>query len=219
MNPFPTLFLCSISVLSPVAATDAPTVLRTFRPGGEGGWDYLAVDAKAGRIYVTRSTRVRVLDRDGRVAGEIPGTSGVHGVALCADLDRGWTSNGKAGTVTVFRLSTLNVEKEVPVSGQNPDAILYDPATRQVFTFNAGSHDATVLDAAIDEVKATIPLPGKPEFAVADGKGKVYCNDQDHALAGENDQGYGSEGWTGLGHGWDRAAPRRKSAGGARSQT
>jgi YVTN family beta-propeller protein len=155
-------------------------VLRTFKVGGDGRWDYVAVDPQANRLYVPRSTRVMVLDLDGHVKGEIPGTAGVHGVAFCRELDRGWTSNGQAGTVTVFKLSTLAVEKVVPVTGQNPDAILYDPATRQVFTFNGRSHNVTVLDAQTSTVKGTIPVPGKPEFAVTDGHGTVFCNDEDH---------------------------------------
>jgi DNA-binding beta-propeller fold protein YncE len=156
-----------------------PEVLRTFKIGGEGRWDYVALDPAGGRLYVPRSNRVMVLDLDGRVKGEVPGTAGVHGVALCRELDRGWTSNGQAGTVTVFRLSTLEVEKVVKTTGENPDAILFEPATRRVFTFNGRGKNATVLDALSAEVVATIPMGGKPEFAACDGAGRVFVNNED----------------------------------------
>ncbi len=149
--------------------------------GGEGRWDYITVDPEGGRLYVPRSSHVMVLDLDGRVTGDLPGTAGVHGVAFSRALDRGWTSNGQSNTVTVFRLSTLAVEKVVPIPGQGPDAILFDPATRKVFTFNGRSRSVTVLDAATSAVEATFPVAGKPEFAVSDGHGTLYVNDEEHA--------------------------------------
>lgn len=155
-------------------------VAQTIAVGGEGGWDYLVVDAAARRLYVTRGTRVMVFDADtlARV-GEIPDTAGVHGVALAPELHRGFTSNGRAGTVTVFDPATLKTLSTVKVTGQNPDAILYEPRSKQVFTFNGRSGDATALDAESGKVRATIPLGGKPEFAVADPEGLVYVNIED----------------------------------------
>jgi DNA-binding beta-propeller fold protein YncE len=120
-----------------------------------------------------------VLDLDGRVKGEIPGTAGVHGVALSPELDRGWTSNGQSGTVTVFKLSTLEVLKVLKTTGENPDAILFEPASRRVFSFNGRGKNATVFDALSAEVVGTIPMGGKPEFAVCDGSGRVYVNNED----------------------------------------
>jgi YVTN family beta-propeller protein len=153
---------------------------KTLPIGGEGGWDYLAVDSAARRLYVTRSTRVTVLDADtGKLVGEIPNLSGVHGVALAAGLGRGFISNGRADKVTVFDLKTLQVLAELKSTGQNPDAILYDPASRRVFAFNGRSGSATVFDAATGQVAATIPLGGKPEFAASDGKGMVFVNIED----------------------------------------
>ncbi len=167
------------SAKAPAAAASSQGVLRTLRVGGEGGWDYVTLDAEAGRLYVPRSTRVLVLDLEGHAKGEIPNTSGVHGVALAKDLDRGFTSNGRANTMTVFKLSTLEVIKEVKTTGENPDAILYDAATRQVFTFNGRGKNATVFNAESLEVKGTIPIGGKPEFSVSDGKGRVFVNVED----------------------------------------
>ncbi len=153
---------------------------KTIPLGGDGGWDYLAFDSAARRLYVTRATRVIVLDPDtGKVVGEIPNLSGVHGVALAPDLGRGFISNGRADKVTVFDLKSLKVLSELKSTGQNPDAILYDPASHRVFAFNGRSGSATVYEAASGQVAATIPLGGKPEFAASDHKGSVFVNIED----------------------------------------
>ena len=147
--------------------------------GGEGGWDYLIVDDISRRLYVTHATKVHVLNADTlAVIGEIPNTEGVHGVAIASEFGRGFTSNGRTATVSIFDLKTLKVVGEVPV-GENPDSIRFDVASKKVFVFNGRSHDATVIDAASGKVVATIPLGGKPEFSVADGKGRVYVNNED----------------------------------------
>ncbi|HVR08178.1 MAG TPA: hypothetical protein VMW75_09025, partial [Thermoanaerobaculia bacterium] len=166
------------------AATPAPPtgyrIHKTIALGGDGGWDYLAFDSAARRLYITRSTRVVVLDPDsGKTVGEIPNLSGVQGVALAQDLGRGFISNGRSDQVTVFDLKTLGVLSELKSTGQNPDAILYDPATHRVFAFNGRSGSATVFEGASGKVAGTIPLGGKPEFAASDGKGSVFVNIED----------------------------------------
>jgi DNA-binding beta-propeller fold protein YncE len=115
----------------------------------------------------------------GSSIGDIPNTTGVHGIALAQDLGKGFTSNGRENTVTVFDLKTLKETTKIKIDGENPDAILYDPATHRVFTFNGRSKNSTVIDATKDTVVATIPLDGKPEFGVSDGKGKVFVNIED----------------------------------------
>jgi YVTN family beta-propeller protein len=161
-------------------ASSGYRVHRTIAVGGDGGWDYLAFDSAARRLYITRSTRVIVLDPDsGKAVGEIPNLSGVHGVALAPDLGRGFISNGRSDTVTVFDLKSLKVLSELKSTGQNPDAILYDPASHRVFAFNGRSGSATVFDAAGGKVAATIPLGGRPEFAASDGRGNVFVNIED----------------------------------------
>jgi YVTN family beta-propeller protein len=123
---------------------------------------------------------VQVVDtKTGKLAGTIPNTKGVHGVALAPEFNKGFISNGGDSSVTVFNLQTLDVITNVKVTGQNPDAILYDPYSKLVFTFNGRSSDATVLDAKTDTVVATIALEGKPEFAVTDNNGKIYVNIED----------------------------------------
>src|SRR4051794_11638113 len=162
------------------AAGSGYHVIKRLPVGGEGGWDYLTVDAAARRLYVTRGTHVMVLDLDSdKVVGDIPNLSGVHGVALAPELGRGFISNGKSSEVTVFDLKTLKVLQTVKVTGENPDAILYDPFSKKVFAFNGRSGNATVIDANTYAVAGTIPLGGKPEFATTDLQGRVFVNVED----------------------------------------
>jgi DNA-binding beta-propeller fold protein YncE len=154
-------------------------VLKKYDVGGEGGWDYLTMDSAARRLYISRGTRVQVFDVDeGKVVGEVANTPGVHGIALVPKLDRGFTSNGREGTVTVFDLKTLKELDRVKV-GQNPDGIIYDPMSGRVFTFNGRSRDATAIDAETAKVAGTVALGGKPESAVSDEQGQIYVNMED----------------------------------------
>jgi hypothetical protein len=147
--------------------------------GGEGGWDYLAVDSHANRLYISRGTHVMVIDTDtDKVVGDIPDTPGVHGIAVATELNRGFISNGKANTASIFDLATLKVIGQVK-TGENPDAILYVSATKRVLTFNGKSKDATVFDAVSGKVLGTIALGGKPEFATSDNAGRVFVNIED----------------------------------------
>jgi DNA-binding beta-propeller fold protein YncE len=147
---------------------------------GDGGWDYLVVDDSTSRLYVSHGTIVQVVDiKKNKVIATIPDTKGVHGIALAMDFNKGFISNGKDTSVTVFDLKTLKVDTIIKVSGNNPDAILYDPFSQKVFTFNGRSSNSTVIDAKTDKVIGTINLPGKPEFSVTDGKGKIYVNIED----------------------------------------
>ena len=173
------IFCSLILAANSYAADSGYHILKRLKVGGEGGWDYLTVDGPARRLYVSRSSHVMVIDLDtDKVVGDIPNTPGVHGVAVARELNRGFTSNGKADTSTIFDLKTLKVLGEVKTGG-NPDAIVYDFVSNKVFTFNGRSKDATVIDAFLGKVVGTIPLGGKPEFAAADGKGKVYVNIED----------------------------------------
>jgi DNA-binding beta-propeller fold protein YncE len=174
------LIFCSLLIGTISYAADTGYhVIKELHLGGEGGWDYLTVDSAARRLYISRSTHVMVIDMDtDKVAGDIADTPGVHGIAIAPELNRGFTSNGKANTATIFDLKTLEVLGQVK-TGENPDAILYDPASKRVFTFNGRSHDTTVFAADSGKVVGSIPLGGKPEFAAADGRGKVYVNIED----------------------------------------
>jgi len=157
-------------------------LLKTVPVGGTGGWDYLAVDEANRRLYVSHETEVDVLDVDsGAAVGKITNTLGVHGIAIAPESNRGFTSNGKASSVTIFDSKTLATIGEVP-TGKKPDAIVYDPATQRVFAMNGASNTSTVIDAASGKVIGTIELNGGPEFATADGSGSVYVNLEDESL-------------------------------------
>jgi DNA-binding beta-propeller fold protein YncE len=161
------------------AAATGYHVVGEIKIGGEGGWDYLTVDSAARRLYVSHATHVVVVDLDAnKVVGDIPETPGVHGIAIAPELNRGFVSNGRGNNVTIFDLKTL---KEVgkAATGENPDSIRYDATSGRVFTFNGRSKNATAIDAKSGKVIGTIALPGKPEFSIADGKGKVYVNIED----------------------------------------
>jgi len=154
-------------------------LLKKVVLGGEGFWDYLTCDSAARRVYISRGTHVMVVDADSyAVVGDIPGTEGVHGIALAHEFGRGFTSNGRTNTVTIFDLQTLKILGTAP-TGTGPDAILYDPASKRVFTFNGRGGDATAVDAATGTAAGTIALGGRPEFAVADGQGQIYNNLED----------------------------------------
>ncbi len=178
------LVLCGYGTAGEPAASGYH-VLKTIKPGGEGRWDYLTMDSASRRLYISRATRVQVVDVDeGKLVGEIANTPGVHGIALDAKRNQGFTSNGGDNTVTVFDLKTLAEKSRVKV-GTGPDGILYDPASDRVFTFNGRGKDATAVSAETGKVDGTVALGGKPESAVADEKGMIYVNleDKDEIVA------------------------------------
>jgi YVTN family beta-propeller protein len=172
------LIIATLAAAAAGARADSTwTLLDRWTVGGSGGWDYLTFDSPGNRLFMSRATHVDVLDtRSGKIIGAIPDTEGVHGIALARDLHRGFTSNGKSDSVTAFDLDTLKTIKRAPVSGHNPDAILYEPAGKHVFTFNGRSKDVTVLDADTLAIVRTLPVPDKPEFAVDGGNGEIYVN-------------------------------------------
>ncbi len=163
------------------AAATGYHILNEIMIGGEGGWDYSAVDSAARRLYVSHATHVVVVDVDtNKVVGDIPDTPGVHGIAIAGDLGKGFISNGRGNNVTIFDLKTLKATGTVTTE-MNPDAITYDPVSKRVIAFNGRSRSATVIDAKTGAAVATVPLGGKPEFGVADGKGRIYDNLEDSA--------------------------------------
>src|SRR3954467_2912947 len=184
---FLAFILQSVSARAQEKSPSGYHIIKKFKLGGEGGWDYLTFDAKGGRLFISRSTHVMVVDAEkGTVLGDIPDTQGVHGIALVEELGKGYTSNGRTSSVTVFDLKTLKVLKQIPV-GKNPDAIIYDPASKRVFTMNGASDDATAIDPQSETVAGTIALDGKPEFAEADDSGHVFVNLEDKSAIAELD--------------------------------
>jgi DNA-binding beta-propeller fold protein YncE len=154
-------------------------VIKTISVPGDEGWDYVAVDSDARRVYVSHATHVVVLDADTyAIVGDIPDTQGVHGISIAPDLGRGFVSDGRANTVTIFDPKTLKTLGTVK-TGTNPDAIIYDPHTKRVFAMNGRSQDTTAITASDGTVAGTLALGGKPEFAVADGHGNIFVNIED----------------------------------------
>jgi YVTN family beta-propeller protein len=154
-------------------------LIKRVSIGGEGGWDCLFVDSSAKRCYISHQSHVVVLDiAKDVVIGDISNTPGVHGIAIAYGLHKGYISNGGDNSVTVFNPDTLKETGRIKV-GDKPDVILFDPATKRIFTFNGGSKDSTVINAANDTVIGTIPLGGRPEFAASDEKGRVFVNIED----------------------------------------
>jgi YVTN family beta-propeller protein len=164
---------------SQAAGSSGYHVVKTLPIAGNEGWDYIVVDSDARRVYVSHSSHVVVLDADTYAeVGSIPDTQGVHGIAIAAELGRGFISNGRANTVTIFDKKTLKTLSTVS-AGKNPDAIVYDAGTKRVFTMNGSSKDTTAINAGDGSVAGTLALGGKPEFAVADGKGSIFVNIED----------------------------------------
>jgi DNA-binding beta-propeller fold protein YncE len=171
----PALLLTAVAA----AAKNPPQYqqVNKFVLGGSGGWDYLLYDPNADRLFITRGTRVLVVDANtGKQTGELPAT-GAHGVALVQDKNRGFISNGRAGTVTVFDLTTLKPTGDIKV-GENPDAIIYDPNSKHVIVMNGRSHNLMAIDPGSLKVVADVPLGGKLEFAATD-PGHIYVNVED----------------------------------------
>lgn len=161
---------------STLAAEVSYQLVKTVPVPGNGGWDYVCADTPNRRLYISHGSEVDVLNLDTRqLAGKIPNTNGVHGIAVADNINRGYTSNGRDSQITIFDLRTLALLGTVK-TGLHPDAILYDAYSNRVFTFNAGSKNATAISAETGKVAGTIALPGRPEFAASDAKGSVFVN-------------------------------------------
>ncbi|MDP4231698.1 MAG: YncE family protein, partial [Bacteroidota bacterium] len=147
--------------------------------GGDGGWDFMTIDAERRHLFIAHSTQVEVYDLEkDSVIHHILNTEGVHGIAVASAEGHGFISCGKSNTVLMFDLNTFDTLRRIPV-GTKPDAIIYDPYSKHIFVMNADSHDISVLDATNGSVESTIKLSGAPEFAVSDEQGKVFVNLED----------------------------------------
>jgi DNA-binding beta-propeller fold protein YncE len=184
--------IAAVLVVSALAAAcasspghEAPAAYRVLSNatlGGEGRWDLLAVDPRTHRVFVSRSDHVDVIDGDGtRRVGGIAGTDGVHGIAADPALGRGFSTNGKSNSLTEFDLATLARIRDIPLSGQSPDAILVEPLSGLVFAFNARSNNVSIVDPASGRETRTLAFQGNPELAVHDGRGHVFVNIEDTA--------------------------------------
>jgi YVTN family beta-propeller protein len=177
------LLLWAIILICPViifSQTSGYKITGKIDIGGKGWWDYAAVDAHMQRLYVSHADRVHVINlKTNKVIGEIDGLNGVHGIVFADNLGKGFISNGRSDTVTVFDLKTLKVTGSIHVTGKDPDAIVFDPFTQRIFTMNGRSSNITAIDAKTDKVVGTIKLEGGPEFVVSNNKGLIYVNLED----------------------------------------
>lgn len=175
------MFFMGIHPLIASAESTGYQVTSTQLLGGTGSWDYLTFDNNTRQLFIARrELGVNVVNVDThQLIGAIKNTSGVNGIALVPEFNRGYATLGEEDLVAVFNLTTLAPIGEIIV-GKDPDCITYDPATKRVFTINGEGESITVIEAASGKVVGTIPLPSKKtEFAVADGKGKLFVNLQD----------------------------------------
>ena len=184
------LFLAGFVFLAPgtVPAQAAPyRVIATYQLGGDGSWDYLAFDGRDHRLFIARQNRVMVVDpATGVLEGEVPGINGAHGTAFDYADGRGFATSGSDSSVVMFDLKTLKVLGRIPAQ-VDADAILFDPATRHVFTMNGDAHSSSVIDPVTGKNIGTVQLGGKPEFGVSAGNGKLYANITDRGEVVEID--------------------------------
>ena len=180
-----TLLLSSLLAASYLSAAPQSTgvsgyhLIKKVKLGGTGGWDYLEVDPATHHLFISRGSHVIVVDPDqGKIIGDIPDTQGVHGIALADEFNKGFTTNGRSSDSTIFDLTSLKVLGNAKTD-KDSDAIIYDPFSKRVFTFNGDANTASAIDAASGKVAGTFPLGGGPEFGASDGKGKIFVNIED----------------------------------------
>jgi hypothetical protein len=172
----------AILVITGAAASQAADyhLVKKIVLGGDGGWDYFKADPVTHRVFIARGAHLMVLNPDGTIVQDVTGIKGSHAVDFAPDLKRVFTSNGGANSVTILDEDTLRIIADVKIAKRDTDAILYEPTSKRVFTFNGeGGNDATAIDAKTGEVLGSIPLGGKPEFAQTDSAGRVFVNNED----------------------------------------
>jgi DNA-binding beta-propeller fold protein YncE len=154
-------------------------VRASYALPGPGRWDLLAVDPARGNVFVTRGDRVQVMDENGHLVGAVTGTEGAHGVAIVPELGRGFATNGRANSLSEFDLASFSQVRDIPLGGRSPDAVLYEPETRHLFVFDAGSDEVSVVDPGAGKELVRIKLDGNPELAASDRHGHVFVNIED----------------------------------------
>jgi DNA-binding beta-propeller fold protein YncE len=181
------LLACALPLHAQDRATEPYRITHTYVLGGDGFWDYVTADAASRRLFIGRQNRLMVVDEnDGKLLGEIKGLGGAHGAAVAPGTGRGFATAGEDAAVVVFDLETLQRTGSIP-AGDDADAIIYDAASRRVFSFNGDANTATAIDPQSVKAIANIELGGKPESAAAALDGKVYVNLVDKAEVVEID--------------------------------
>src|SRR6202162_5976886 len=151
-------------------------VTHTYTLGGDGSWDYIVPDPPHHRLFIARQNPVMVVEEaKGTLLGEVTGIQGAHGTAIAEGAGHGFATSGNDQSVVMFDLKTFKVLGRIPAA-EDADAILYDSASKRVFTLNGDAHSSTVIDPRAGTLIANIPLGGKPEYGASAGDGKVYAN-------------------------------------------
>ena len=168
----------AVAIMASALSAQAPGyhITASYSLGGSGSWDYLAFDGVGHRLFIARSNRVMVVDAvTGKLLAEIPGLKGAHGVAFSYENNRGFATEGSGATVAMFDLTSLQVLSHIQAA-DDADAVVFDPASKRVFSLNGDAGSASVIDAMTGKNIGTIALGGKPEFGVSAGNGKLYVN-------------------------------------------
>src|SRR5882672_5265177 len=180
MKTFFSILFFFMSMTGLLAQLKQYVFLKNIDLPGNGKWDYLKIDSKNERLFVSHQDRVHIVDlTTEKPIGEITGLKGVHGIALAEEFNKGFISNGTDNTITIFDFTTLKVLKTINIPGKKADAILYDEFSKQVLVFNNGSGNVVAINAATDAAQGPMEVAGAPEFAVSDGKGTVFNNNED----------------------------------------
>ena len=177
-----TLILFAITIAVAITKAQSATglhITKTFHIASAGGWDYLEVGPVNDWLYISHGTQVNILNKNtGDSVGVIENTTGVHGIAFDLANKKGFTSNGRINTVTVFDMNTNKVLAQI-ATGQNPDAIIYEPFSKKIITCNGRSKNLSIIDPILNKVIDSVEIGGKPETAVSDGMGKLFVNNED----------------------------------------
>jgi DNA-binding beta-propeller fold protein YncE len=173
------LIVLASLVAAPSLVAQSPQsyeVTHTYNVGGEGGWDYVVTDGPRHRVFIGRQNRVMVVDmNDGHLIGEVTGINGAHGTALVTDIGRGFATSGNDSSIMMFDLKSYKSQLKIPAA-EDADAIIYDPVSKKVFSFNGDANSSTVVEPRRGTRVSNIPLGGKPEYGQSAGNGKVYVN-------------------------------------------
>ena len=185
MRAFAVMF--ALATVLPAQTAGPYAITRTFPVGGEGSWDYIVPDPPTHRVFIGRQDRVMVIEQEtGKLIGEVTGIKGAHGTAIVASVGRGFATSGNDQSVVMFDLKTFKTISRIPAA-EDADAIIYDPASNRVFTFNGDAHSSTVIDPVAGTQIKNLDLGGKPEYGASAGDGKVYANLTDNAEVVEID--------------------------------
>jgi len=172
-------FLAAVPATPQTTGGSGYHLIRKVKLGGTGGWDYLEVDPATHRLFISRGTHYIVVDPDqGKIIGDIPDSQRAHGIAFANEFNKGFTTDGGNADSIMFDLTSLKILDRIKTD-KDSDAVIYDPFSKRVFTFNGDANTASAIDAASGKLVSTFPLGGGPEFGATDGKGKIFVNLED----------------------------------------